>query len=370
MKNEILDVQYDSKQNRIYVLNSAFVLEGWDLMQETTSPISKIRIGSSDSSNLPSFNSSLFSSIIPPTWLSLYEDGCIVNCLGFFTFIDGKSFCAEKKVYLNLKDFKLSISVMRTITRLKNQLKEMEQNNTAGVKEGWEEEDEGRGRGRMPRQEFGAFLKRKFGNSLKDDVEVRELVEFLNQNNDEYISRQEYEFLFEIARNMESSSTKNLKINVNLGVLTRKARSTLENLANFVRKEGLSLETAFKIFDKNGNGRISYFEFYEMLDKVTERSMERSMESSIKNSRELSDECSVPHDIKEELARLIDKDRNGIVTFHEFKSVFEGVVDQKTARNEDIRQNIMLCFQHVCFFQYYFINYLIFFLRLMRTILM
>lgn len=373
---DVLDVQFDEKNQKMYVLTSNFVLEGWDLIQESSTPEGRLRLPlppSSFPSAAAASSSSSSSSLFTTAWLALYEGGCIVNSLGSFIFVDGSSFCVEKRVYLNLKDFKLSNSVMKTITRLRMRLKEMEEggrrmrkkegrmneegrrkrdeegrmNEEDGLYEGgWEEEQEGGGRGRMSKTDFAWFLKKKFGDLLKDDIEVKELVEFLNQNNDEYISRQEYEFLFELARILEPPSTKNITINLNLGILTRKARKTLDDLATFIRKEGLSLETAFKVFDKSGNAKISYSEFSQMLDRITERSIERSTERIINSSMERSAERSVPPDVKEELARLLDKDGNGVITFSEFKSVFEGVIDPKNDE-EDIRKNIMLCFHHV-----------------------
>ena len=357
--SKILDIAFDSNENRLYVLTDKWILEIWELHQNLTVPLNRIRI-------LPYRKN--YQEILErvysvrnyagdfPHFLVLSSNNpkeILINCSAInnsVVFFDPVSMSVSTQIFLNLRDYRLTRKLARNINKITEKLQEIQ-------KTGVNFEDMfhlNKNPAIIPSisfETFRAFFRKNFGSIVNSSDDIEEILAFINQKNDNLISKDEFLFLFELPKilNLKKSSENSLDLagisgsapdgslnyNPRLNELTEKAMKILKKMGDFFRKSKMSPENAFKIFDTNDSGHISVYEFNKIVDQISG--------------------FSASEEEKEELIGLFDKDKNGTVEFKEFLSIYSQLVnnvnrdDEVTSgTNVPARNNLILLFEK-CF---------------------
>lgn len=242
--------------------------------------------------------------------------------------VDPISMCVSDTVYFIPSDYKMSSDISKVLYAMQDKLKELKSRNIgfeqlfSGKTQKLSEEGEV-----VSVDRFSEVMQSTFAGG-KEEVTAQqwqELTSFLDQNNSGFISRAEYEFLYQLSKFllMDASQVK-LSAKEKLIGLSDESIRILTTMQQYLSDKLLSVQQAFSIFDTDNSGHISIQEFMQILDKICG-----------KGQREA----------KRELIQFIDKDKSQSIELEEFSEIF-GVVDyQQKSAELNTRTNLMLCFQ-------------------------
>ena len=192
-----------------------------------------------------------------PKFLSLSETNrkilvvnasCINNSL---YFIDPVSLSILNQVFLRIEDYKMSSNLARTLSLISPGLLKLQMSKYGKFDEVFKEKmvylDE---KPCVSRGNFHEFLCENFENVegiLERDL--LELIDFIDQKSNEYISKTEFEFLFEAGKLAQNKKKSENRMMAKLAGLSDPSYRILKKMYDFFVKSKLSIEDAFKIFD-------------------------------------------------------------------------------------------------------------------------
>ena len=327
-KSRIIDYAFDNKAGRIYTLTDSWMLEVWEIHQELSVPVSRLKI-LTENYDPNAISNTYFKRYGDtfPHFMSLSTSShqlLIINCScinNSIVFVDPVSVSVFSQVFLKQDDYKVPPSLTKTLHFLKPKLDDMVKNLQTFEKMFESQTFYEDGQHVIPKNAFIETFKAEFHvETTISDIELSDLYDFLDQNSDGKITLSEVYYLQDIAKTIiPKGQEETITLPATLQGLDEGSLKTLQKLNNFIKRTRLNLQEAFKIFDDNNSGSVSASEFFEIIDQLIE---------------------DVSFEDKENILKVADQDRNGSINFQEFCSLFADVEQYNTVN--EMRKGINL----------------------------
>lgn len=329
--SKILDSAFDSAENRLYCLTDKWVLEVWDLYQEKTVPISRVRIlpykGNFPELMERAYGTRTYAGDFPQllTLAANRPKQLLINCSAInnsIIFFDPVSLSISNQVFLNLRDYRLTRNLAKNINKITLKLQDF-QKSGIGFESLFKIPKDNTIVPSVSFEAFRGFFKKQFPE-VQDPKDIEEIIGFINQKDDNLISKDEFLFLFDLPKILNLNKPQNslhekdfLAKNEGNPLkkldITEKAVKILKKMSDFFKKAQLSPYDAFRIFDSNNSGFISIQEFYKIVDQISG--------------------FSATEEEKEELVLLFDKDNNGTIEYNEFLAIYTQILPNNPISN-------------------------------------
>ena len=351
--SKMLDIAFNSTDNRLYCLTDKWILEIWELHQRNSGPLNRIRVLPYKSNYHEiierAYNNKTYAGNFPQFLIFSNNKPreIIINCSAInnsLVFFDPVSMSISKQMFLNLTDFRVSKKLAKNIAKIAEKLQEIKKSG-ATFEEIFKIPKQNNIIPHVSLEIFHSFLKKTFPQ-ITNIEDIKEIANFLNQKNDSAISKDEFEYFFELPKILNLRSEKPSKIDNSSNneefeafprgppiEMTEKSLKILYRMMDFFKKAKLAPLEAFKIFDSNDSGFISIHEFNKILDQISG--------------------YSASEEDKIELIALFDKDRNGTIEYNEFMSVYSQLlpdhmnkpISQLLSLQSNPRSNLLYLFQ-------------------------
>lgn len=275
-RSKIIDFVFDNKAGRIYTLTDSWMLEVWEIHQELSIPISRLKIISEhfDPSTIDMSYHNRYGDVFPEfiTLSTNTHQLLIVNCScvnNSIVFVDPVSLSIFSQIFLKQDDYKIPNSLNKILTMLKPQFDDMSKRAETFERAFAEVLSKRDNALVISKFDFVPAFRKKFKIPAIKDGELGDLFVFLDQDADGYITVDDLSFLVEMAK-MQVMKKKEDKITVPVSLqnLEPGPMKALQKLIEFVKRTKLNLIEAFKIFDSNNSGSISAAEFFAVLDQL------------------------------------------------------------------------------------------------------
>eukprot|EP00828_Plagiopyla_frontata_P022627 TRINITY_DN29223_c0_g1_i2.p1 TRINITY_DN29223_c0_g1~~TRINITY_DN29223_c0_g1_i2.p1 ORF type:complete len:616 (-),score=92.06 TRINITY_DN29223_c0_g1_i2:212-2059(-) len=327
---QAVDMAFDG--TRLYILTDKWVVEVWEIFQNRSIPRARLKVigGLEQTENSAKKNN--YQKLIAISERS--GSVVIVNCTqvnNSIVFIDPVSLSIINTIYLRHSDYKVSKQLSGILIKIAPQLEKLK----CSIKfESFFENC------LMTTQTFGKmksnkittqdfkeqFLDHFFDKELSENEKLL-LIEFLDQKSDNILSESEFYYLFESLNYIPKSQLQSQTFN-NLVGLNEKCFNLLVTVNNFFKTSQVTLEGAFKMFDKSKSGRLTDQQFLQLLEWVCQ--------------------FKINEEEKVALMDFLDKNNDKELEFKEFAEILNVASNESMAQiqnNVNSRNNLMLCFQ-------------------------
>ena len=134
-KSKVIDFFFDDKSGRMYILTDSWMLEVWEIHQELSVPVSRVKI-IADEENKYGFMTAYLKRYMDvfPTFVTLSKSShqlLVINCTSVnnsIVLVDPVSLSVLTQSFLRQEDYKISPNLSKTIFALKPHIEQMQKN--------------------------------------------------------------------------------------------------------------------------------------------------------------------------------------------------------------------------------------------------
>ncbi|EGR33535.1 hypothetical protein IMG5_049950 [Ichthyophthirius multifiliis] len=344
LPSKILDATFDANSGRLYTLTDKWNMEIWELGQDNNMPLGRIVLFTEalDTENaIEMCYGNRFEGLYPQ-FIEIGQNShsviivnatCINNTL---IFIDPISLSVFQTLQVSPEQFKMSTKLAEVIrligTLLSDDKKFFEKLFAINIIKGEN------GQIKVQNNDFISvfynLIKSKADNQISLKEELENLVQFLDQNNSGFIEKQEFLFLYEIIKYHEIKKVDNSSKVIKLAGISEGAYKLLISLSNFLEKQKKVLKMLLKhlallikdiyhlidFIDKDKNGLIDYKEFLSIFGIASSNSSNGIQFNSRKNiflSLQMAYEAGI--DVEQQILKE-DLYHEGSLTCEQFRN--------------------------------------------------
>ena len=275
-QSKILDYILEPETGNLFILKDNWLLEVWDTLQAKSAPVQKIRLVQEDTSNIQIDSLYRYRHYGKfPNFLSLSTHNknlLVVNttCInGSIMLIDSVSLSIQNQIFFRPEDLRIPLNINKILYSQKGLFEEINKNQQTFDKIFANEiKIEGETK-KISKEAFSTFLNSSIDLAACElnYKDIDNLVAFIEQDNDGFISDCEWNYLQEMLRFSHKKSSVHISCEIpeQLKNMNLQISKIFQRLYDFIKKSGLSIKECFAIFDQNNSGKISGGEFFEQV---------------------------------------------------------------------------------------------------------